>query len=107
MQDFHEVFAHEVWLLLGPVVAFAVLEEAEEERVHTYFVDREEGAADEVRCDDDENDGREVIVGVGELLPQAGDFSAEGKEGENANAARHHHLANEQKEVRHLKERAA
>ena len=61
-QDFLETRGHVVRSLPASVVPLQILQEAEEESVHSHGVDTKESACNEVTADRDYHDGSEVVV---------------------------------------------
>lgn len=61
-QNLHEALGHVVGLLLGAVVPFAVLQEAQEQRIHRNRVHAEEHRCDHVRPDKHQDRRNERIV---------------------------------------------
>lgn len=62
VQDLHQVLGHVVGFLSAAVIPLQILQEAEEECVHTHAVDAEERARNEIRTKHYRDDGHPVVV---------------------------------------------
>lgn len=61
-QNLHQALGHVVGLLLGAVVSFTVLQEAQEQRIHRYRIHAEEHRRDHVRPDKHQDRRNKRIV---------------------------------------------
>lgn len=102
VQYAHEVFAHKVWLLGRPVIALAVLKEAEEKSVNSHGIHIKEGAGDEESANGDDDDRGEVVIHLRKVWPETRHLTTEDEEGSHSYASHHHHFADKQQEVCHL-----
>lgn len=102
IQDFAEALGHQVGPLCTPIVPLKILQETEEQSVHTHGVNTEESMGDEVGANHHSQDGYPVVVEMGSRILKGLHSPREEEEGKDSHKPNNEQFSQKQEEICHF-----